>query len=280
VQGQAVAGLSISQAWVETRERIRRDGRLYLSVALALLVLPQTIAGLLAPGGQRPAEGGSGPALLMLGALLIGLVGQLALVRLATGPSATVGEAIAHGARRLLPTFVAMILFAVTVILLTIPLIMIMIAVGWIDPEAATPTGAAAGSFGLALTLLVILAIALSVRMMLIMPVSSAEGGGPLHILRRSWQLTAGHYARLLGFLLLLVLVALALMVVGTMVGGIAARVAGDLEPMSLSALIAAAASAIAQAAFTILSAVMVARVYVQLAGGQQAQASVPISGT
>ena len=37
--------LSISRAWEETKSVIARDGRLLVSVALALVVLPQTIMG-------------------------------------------------------------------------------------------------------------------------------------------------------------------------------------------------------------------------------------------
>lgn len=275
-----MARLSISQAWVETRERLRRDGNLYLSVALALLVLPHTLAGLIVPGGQvGPGAGGAAP-LLMLAVGLVSLIGQIALVRLASGPSASVGEAIGHGARRLLPTLAALLLFGILIILLAMPFIMAMIALGMIEPNAATPTGARAGSFGLALLLLIVVAIVLSVRLMMILPVSSAEGLGPLKILRRSWQLTAGHYARLLGLLLLLVIAALTLMLVAAILGGIAGRLAGDIEPMSLGALISAAFAAIAQAAFTILSSVMFARVYLQLVGRSGTGASVPSSGT
>ncbi|HVM37719.1 MAG TPA: glycerophosphoryl diester phosphodiesterase membrane domain-containing protein [Sphingomicrobium sp.] len=275
-----MARLSISQAWVETRERIRRDGNLYLSVALALLVLPHTLAGLIAPDGRVGAGSGAGTPLLMLAVGLISLIGQIALVRLASGPSASVGEAIGHGARRLLPTLAALLMFGLLIILLVVPVIMVMIAAGAIDPNAATPSGARAGSFGLALLLLLLVAIALSVRLMLILPVASAERLGPVQILRRSWRLTAGHYGRLLGLLLLLVIAAILLVLVAAILGGIGARMAGDMEPMSLSALIAAAFSALAQAAFTILSSVMLARVYLQLAGGSGAEASVPSSGT
>jgi hypothetical protein len=275
-----MAALSISQAWVETRERIRSDGNLYLSVAAALLVLPHTLAGLIAPDGQAGASAGTGTLLLTVAVGLISLVGQIALVRLACGPSASVGEAISHGARRLLPTLAALLLFGLLILLLVVPFIMAMIAAGMIDPNAATPTGANAGSFGLALFLLVVVAIVLSVRLMLILPVSSAERLGPVQILRRSWRLTAGHYGRLLGLLLLLVIAALALVFVAAILGGIGARIAGGMEPMSLGALIAAAFSALAQAAFTILSSVMFARVYLQLAGSSAAKASVPSSGT
>jgi hypothetical protein len=277
-----MARLSISQAWVEARERIRRDGNLYLSVALALIVLPLTLAGLIAPGG-RPTEDASSVALLLIiCAGVIGLIGQLALIRLATGPSATVGEAIGHGARRLLPALAALILFGAAIVLLAVPFIMLMIALGWIEPNAATPSPGDAGSFGLAVLLLMVLAVLLSARMMMILPVASAERGGPLRILQRSWRLTSGHYARLLGLLLLLVVAAIAIMLVGAIIGGIAARVAGDIEPMSLGALIAAALSGIAQAAFTILSSVMFARVYLQLADGrdQAVEPSVPSTGT
>jgi len=41
--------LSISRAWDETREIFRRDGGLLVSVALALIVLPAIVVGIVAP---------------------------------------------------------------------------------------------------------------------------------------------------------------------------------------------------------------------------------------
>ena len=77
------------------------------------------------PGGGRACRrrryGWCGLALV---AYLIALAGQLALIRLALGPSVTVGAAIAHGGKRL-PIYlrgVLMIVFALLIVLIVIGL--------------------------------------------------------------------------------------------------------------------------------------------------------------
>src|SRR5215218_4390709 len=51
-----VSSLSISRAWDETRDIFRRDGGLYVAVALALIVLPEVVVGIIAPDpGTRPS---------------------------------------------------------------------------------------------------------------------------------------------------------------------------------------------------------------------------------
>ena len=52
------------------------------------------------------------------------------------------------------------------------------------------------------------------------------------------------------------------------------------LVALGLSALIVALFTAVAQAAFTVLASVMLARIYVQLAGRGDTEVSVPSSGT
>ena len=54
----------------------------------------------------------------------------------------------------------------------------------------------------------------------------------------------------------------------------------GRPTPGSLSALLVGLVAGLIQAGFTVIVAVMQARIYVQLAGGGEAQASVPSSGT
>src|SRR4051794_17401159 len=108
--GVHVGKLSISQAWDETKAVLTRDGKLIGAVALALFVLPGIVLDLVmppAPAGQFPAPG---PWMAVAAvAILISLTCQLAIIRLGMGPHLTVGDAIAHGARRLLP-FVAAVL--------------------------------------------------------------------------------------------------------------------------------------------------------------------------
>ena len=86
-EGVFMSKLSLSPAWDETRAILARDGRLFVSVALALFVLPGLILNVTMPetvSGEMPAVG---PWLAIAGvALLVSLVGQLAVIRLAIGP--------------------------------------------------------------------------------------------------------------------------------------------------------------------------------------------------
>ena len=84
--------LSLSQAWDETKAIIMRDGRLFASVALALVALPAAIEGLVSPRGMDASAPWWVDAVMIV-ASLIALAGQLALIRLALGP-------VDHGWRR------------------------------------------------------------------------------------------------------------------------------------------------------------------------------------
>ena len=130
-------------------------------------------------------------------------------------------------------------------------------------------TGAAPDpSIGRAILIFVLLALVLSVRFQLILPVAAAETGGPIHIFRRSWELSAGHYWRLLGFLLLVCLVAVVVLLIAQIVGGILAKALfGEAKPLTVSALIVALITGVVQTAFMVIVSTMVARIYVQLAG-------------
>ena len=90
-------GLSISRAWEETRAILARDGRLIAAVALALIALPTAVTGLIDPNGIGDSAGRMGLDVIVVVASLLALAGQLALIRLALGPSVTVGAAIVHG---------------------------------------------------------------------------------------------------------------------------------------------------------------------------------------
>jgi hypothetical protein len=271
--------LSISRAWDETREIFRRDGGLLVSVALALIVLPEIIVGIIAPqvpGAELPGWTGW----LRLAAGLIALAGQLAIIRLALGPSTTVGEAIGHGARRFPYALGALIILILMLILVLIPFVVVLAVTGGADfarMSAGTPP---TGSQLMVILLMTLVVFAISVRFSLISPVASAEAIGPWAIVKRAWGLARGHYWRLLGLVLLLLIAAIALLATAGIVGGLLARmISSDITPYSAAALIMALVGGVAQGAFSVLGSVMLARVYAQLAGGG-AEASVPSSGT
>jgi hypothetical protein len=120
-----------------------------------------------------------------------------------------------------------------------------------------------------------------AIRFVLSAPVASAEPVGPIGILRDSWRLTAGHWWRLFGFVILFFIAAIVVLVAaGGAVGVLAGVLFGGIEPMSAGALVLALVQALLNAALTVLFTVMLARIYLQLAGRDQVQASVPTRGT
>jgi hypothetical protein len=272
-----MAALSISQAWDQTKAILARDGRLIASVALALVALPTAVTGLIDPKGMSGASPTWMDVLVLLASLLA-LAGQLALIRLALGPSTTVGAAIAHGLRRMPVYLLSAILIVVGLLILAIPFAVVASLSG-VPLEGATipmtPTTV------LLLLLFFALVFFMAVRMLMTGPVASAEHAGPIAIISRSWTLTAGHWGRLLGFLLMFFVGAIVtLLAIGALAGVIAEVLLGPIEAMSPSALLVALVGAAANSAITALFAVMLARIYAQLTGGGAAQASVPSSGT
>jgi hypothetical protein len=266
-------GLSISAAWEESKAILAHDGRLFLSVALALVALPTAVNGLINPGGMSGSSKPLWAVCIALIASLITLAGQLALIRLAIGPSITVGSAIWHGMRRMPIYFLAALLIVVGLFIVALPIVFLLTALG--VPISATSAGtrvAATPAMLVAALLYFALLCFFAVRLILSAPVASAEHVGPIGILRRSWALTAGHWWPLFGFLLMFIVGAIILLIaVGSAAGVVIGLLIGSIQPMSIGALILALVQALLGAAVTTLFAVMLARIYLQLAGrGEQ----------
>jgi hypothetical protein len=260
--------VSISKAWEETTAIIARDSKLFATIALALIMLPGVVSDVVTP---TPVAG----ALPKLGywtivtciALLIGLVGQLAIIRLAIGSRQTVGEAIAHAFGRAPAYLGATILW----------LLPFAVIVGGL--VGATTGGAATGNPQLspAAALVALFAIPamifLAIRMLMSGPAASAERVGPIGIIKRSWELTAGNWWRLFGFFLLFVIAGgVVLIAVSSVMGLLAKFLFGSLEPLTFGALVVAIVGQLVAAAFTVLLMTMLARVYVQLSSQGQAE--------
>lgn len=264
-----MAKLSLSKAWEESRGVLRHDGNLLAIVALALIALPSTIQSMITPPAAAGEFPPAGPwiAVAIL-ALLIGIIGQLAIVRLAVGPHTTVGEAIGHGVRRTPAYVAAVILWILPVAVLTVFLVSAM--------RADKPSAAAAIGF-----LLLILAVIFFVVRLIMMPaVASSETAGPIGILQRSWALTRGNWWRLFAFLLLFVIAAFcAVIATQVVVGSVVALLFGTPEHMSVGALIIALVTQLLISAISVFYFVMVARMYLQLTARSEAQAGVPTTG-
>jgi hypothetical protein len=257
--------LSISSAWEETKAILARDGRLFLSVALALVALPAAVTGAIRPNGVSDSSTSIGIDLVLIVTSLIALAGQLALIRLALGPSITVGGAIRYGFVRMPTYFLAAILILVALLLLAVPFAAILAVMG--VPLDMSPVPRSPG-FLLVVLLYVVVAFFVAVKMIMSAPAASAEAIGPIAIVKRSWDLTSGHWWRLFGFgLLFFIGAGVVLIAVGAAVGLVVTIVLGPVEPMSASALVVALVQALINAIVTTLFAVMLARMYVQLSG-------------
>jgi hypothetical protein len=267
-----MAGLSISRAWEESKAILDRDGRLFASVAFALIVFPQTIANLAIPSSPQDI---SAIAWWVFGmAVLIGFCAQIALNRLAVGPSTTVGSAIGRAIIRM-PAFVAVaLLWLVAMVIILIVVAMILGAAGLMAPPGVgqePPMSMVALVFIITVFGYAILQLAI--------PVAAMETGGPLHLINRSWILGRKAYLRLLVFVMLNVVGLIVSHLAGQfVVGSAVSALLGPPAAGSFSALVISLIAAMIQAGFAVLFAVMLARIYVQLSG--RGEVTVPISGT
>ena len=258
--------LSINEAWNETAAFVKREAGLLFPIAFLLVALPGAVVRLFAPQaapGQLPEPGLWLPFMALSG--IVAMIGTIALSYLALRPGASVGEALGVGARRFIFLLGATLLVALAALIVAVPVVVIAGAI-------AFSTGAStAGSSGIAVLLLVVLglgAIALWVRLMLMTPVAAVEAGGPIAIIRRSWDLTRGYFWRLLGFVLLVVVAALVVTaVISALAGIVVVLIAGRPDPLTLSAILLGLVGALVQALFSMIFATLIARIYTQLAG-------------
>lgn len=258
---------SITSAWNETAGFVKDNLGALFTIAFALMALPSIAVQALAPELAAPG-GGAGTGLwllLMMVVLVLSMVGTLAISALALDRENVVGRAIALGFRRFLPLLGASLLVGLAAAIAMIPLILLL---GIQPADLAPGNKAAAGRVAVGILLFILVFLFVWVRLMLMTSVAAAEGGGPVAILRRSWNLTAGHFWKLLGFALVFVIAAVVVMFAATAVLGIiVALLAGRPEPGSVSGLLMLLIGGVFNAIFIVYFTTMISRIYLQLAG-------------
>lgn len=266
-----MANLSISKAWDEASAFLKREMRLVAPVALAAFMIPATLFGWYNPSGDpNLAAGGLGwPLTLFI--LVLAMAGQMTIAGLAVGWSDSVGAALRHAFARvwgLLGTI--LLLFVPLTIILLLVIAMMVGGAGLTDPSQITPEALAAlpqVSFVVLIAMLVFLFVA--VRLFPMSAVAMVETANPIRLLSRCWKLTRGHFLRLLGTLLLILIAsAVASIAVTAVIGSIMTIIAGEPQPYNLSALIVALFDGLVSAAISAISAALVGRIYVQLSAG------------
>ena len=269
--GSRMPKLSLSRAWDEAKAVLARDGRLFLAVALAMFVLPGLVLSVSMPDsepGQLPPAG----VWLLVGivAVLVSLVGQLGVIRLALEPHVAVGEAIVHGLKRLAAYVLAVLIWVVPILVIG-GVLYDFLAINESHPSVGA---------SVALLVLTGVGVFLGVRLMLSSAVASAENIGPIAILRRSWQLSRGNWWRLFVFLVLFGIGAVCLLWAVDSVAALLVRlVAEDSGPRSVGGLLVAIASQVVSALLSVAFFVMLARLYAERSG-TGSKATVPSSGT
>ena len=250
--------LSMTNAWNETSALVKREFGLLFLIAFGLVALPTVIlqaAAPDAPPGQLPEPGAW--MLLVLPVIALSIMGSLTMTGLALGRSADARDAFGRAVRRFPVVLAAVLLVGIAAMLLAFPIAVIVVLLAGTGPSA------------LALVSAGIIAVFLSLwaRMMMLNPVGTAEEVGPAGILKRSWRLTAGHFWRLFGFVLILIVVfAVLSLAVNGVIGSVIILAAGQPQGGNLPAVLLLLLNGLLSAVLGVFLAAMVARIYVQLA--------------
>jgi len=268
-----MSSLSISRAWDEAKAALEANRRLIVPVALGMILLPAVIASMVepqVPAGEQPP---AGPwMLVVLAMIFIMFVGQLTMVLMVNGWRGNVGQALGQASRRAPALILAALMIGIVVILAFS--MILAIGMGRSIESGSFDVNSISGVGWLLLSLATVGFLYLSVRLLLLVPVVAMENLGPIASIRRVFALTSGHFWRLLGFLLILMVgFFIVALTVGAVIGALVTLVAGRPEPWSISLLLVALTGGLVQAGFFMVYSAMLARIYAQLSAGQ---ASVP----
>jgi hypothetical protein len=275
-----MAGLSITRAWNEGSAFVRQEAGALFLIVFGLSVLPGIIAqvvvnGLVAAPALVPGAKPDPERLIaalgitfaaVLPAILLSLWGNLTVVLLVLRRQSVIGGALRLAAGRILPLLGASVVLLLGLLLLFLPPAAILAGAGERQP----------GLFALVFLLLLPIMLFVAVRVLLMTPVAAAEAAGPLRIIARSWSLTSGHFAKLLGFLALaLVAMLVTVAVVGIVGGLLVLAIAGKASGINAAAVLMMLLSGAAQAVLVTFFLATVARIYAQLAGDSASGARV-----
>ena len=263
----SVSELSISKAWTETGQFLAREAGLVLPVALLLLALPPAAEQLLVPPPGAEASLGQAATgfFLTLIVLVTSLIGGIAISHLALTPGASVGEALRRGTARFLPLLGASMLIAIPMVLVAV---LVVLAIAPNAPVMRTPFDPYSMPPALlwVITLFTLALLFIWVKLSMGTPVASEERAGPVAIITRSWALTKGHYWKLLGaYLIVMILSSLAIMALTYGLGVLIFLAAGPPAFGNASFIAITLVDVFLQTVMVAVLIVLIARIYAQL---------------
>ena len=276
-----MATLSISRAWEEGAAFAAREFRLLFPIAFLFLALPAIVLNLVMPQDQSPEmyqmaewvrRNGIGIFLLItiliaLVQLVLNMFGNLALTFLALRPGTSVSESFRAAGRRLPAVLGAVLLVVVAVVaLLFVPLWLLASSGG--GDQVPGSSGELSPGLALIPLIIMLLFLALAARLLPVTAVGVAEQLGPVRIIRRSWQLTKGHFWKLFGSLLLLGLVYVIMSAaVGAVIGLFLIGTGGSPTISTTGSFILSLVGGLLASIVSVFTMPFFARIYAQLSG-------------
>lgn len=275
--------VKMSAVWDRTVEVINGRTAMLASIAALTLWLPSMLRDLFAyaaVGGAAPAGApGSGASalwfVLSLVTAALTILGQLALIAVASDPATTRNDALRIAARRLPVAIGLALLLGLLVFVLLVPVVA-TIAAAWPDPEIAMMSLAVLGPFGilaplspetrafvgLYLLVFALVMLWLAARLALLNPVIVNERIG-VGSFARSFALTRGLTWKIVGLVILFAIVAGVVVLAAQSVVGIVFRLVLGVDNLALARLLTAAVLAAVTSAITIVWTTFLAQLYV-----------------
>jgi hypothetical protein len=253
-----VATVEMERVWDRTAAFLRAHSRTLLTVAALAMFVPAVLAGLVEAAAVRAGGGVGGAGMLVrLIASVLTLWAELAIVALAAG-SASTRAALRQAGLRLPVVIGFALLLALVMVLLSLPAVAILGAYGFdfmaaADGERASLSAVAAAWIGLYLLVLLPLLLWIGARLSLVIPVVVEERRG-LGAIARSFALTRGIAAKIIGMLLLYGIVSLVLTAaVQFAAGTVFAILFGNGEGLGVASVLTLLLTALVEIALAVL---------------------------
>lgn len=266
----------IGDVWDSTTDVLAGRARLLAPVAAVAFLLPSVLQSAVRLfGGASP---GVAALVLLVGliGLIAGLWGQLTVIAVASDPAATRADAGRLAAARLPADLLVWLVLGGLGLLTLVPFFVILAASGYdfaaaaaykgVGDMPAMPAGALLPLTLYALALIVVL-FWVGARLALVNAVVLNERRR-LGAIARSWELTRGLTAKLIGVAMLFGIVFLIALTAAQAIVGLVFRLLLGPDQVTTALLMAAIAGALVTAAFTIVVQVFAARLYAAVIRG------------
>lgn len=270
--------IKMGTIWDRTTEFLRDHLAALMPIVLLSIFASSSVSNALQPLSVN-ATGATGPivTLVILVCALASVWGQIAVTAFAIDPAAGASTAMARATRRFLAVILVLLVFVIALALLAAP-IGVMLALGGFDFQGAAagvqPTLAPAYAGMVALYALALLPVFLFLiaRLALLMPVLTNEPGW-FGAFGRSFALTRGLTWKLIGVIILYLIVSVVVtLAVQAVFGSILYLLQGDnAGAISIASVLTAIVLSAVSTAFTLLSTVFIAKLYVAVTGRQEA---------